>query len=532
MENLPLFASNFSTAQVNGWLGEARFIRAVAYFALVKRYGGVPIVDKVLTKPDQTIGDLKASIEELKIPRSSEEKVYDLIGADFDYAYTNLPETNKAGRVNKYGAAAFKSRAMLFAGTVAKYNTITLSAGSERLCGIAAAKANTYFKAAFDAAALLTGKYNLFTRNWVAGDKVAIYQNFVNTFIDPSSQENIFIRQYKYPDAVHGYDALSVPKQLEGPGGNYSSETNPTLNFVEMFEGLPKNPNGTFQTLDANGKYILYNNTMDPFANAEPRLRATVILPGDMFKGQSIEIRRGIYTGSSAGGIAPLLPAGSTANYPTTNIVGSAAVLQTPYTLPDGTKMNPAGLSGVFTNLGAGGPGGSITGFSVRKYLMPDKPTSEVVTNRSEQSWIELRYAEVLLNAAEAGMELFAAGQGANYQATALANLNAIRNRAGATQAVTLTSVDTVRYERRKELAFENKIYWDLRRWRILDQEQNATLYRVLMPFYSADAKKYFFDARTDERNVRFTFDSRWYYMQIPTAAIAKSTNLVQNPGY
>jgi hypothetical protein len=49
-----------------------------------------------------------------------------------------------------------------------------------------------------------------------------------------------------------------------------SAETNPTLDFVEMFEGLPKNTNGTFQTLDAGGKYITYNNAGDPFANAEP----------------------------------------------------------------------------------------------------------------------------------------------------------------------------------------------------------------------------------------------------------------------
>ena len=532
METLPSYAGNFSTTQVNNWLGEVRFIRAVTYFALVKRYGGVPLVDKVLTKPNQTIGELSASIEELKIPRSSEEKIYDMIGTDLDYAYANLPEANKGGRASRYAAVAFKSRAMLFAGTIAKYNTITLTSGSDRLCGIPSSKAVTYFKASFDAAALLNGKYALYTRNWAAGDKAAIYQNFVNVFLDASSQENIFIRQYKYPDAVHAYDALSVPKQLEGPGGNYSSETNPTLDFVEMFEGLPKNPDGTIQTLDASDKYILYNNTMDLFANAEPRLRATVILPGDMFKGQSIEIRRGIYTGSAAAGISRLLPAGSTANYPTANIVGSAAVLQTPYTLPNGTKMNPAGASGVFTNLAANGPGGSITGFSVRKYLVPDKPTAEVVTNRSEQSWIELRYAEVLLNAAEAGYELNAAGQAGNYLSTALTNLNLIRQRAGATPAAALTSIDTIRRERRKELAFEHKIYWDLRRWRILDQEQNSTLYRVLMPFYSADAGKYFFDARSDERNVRFTYDSRWYYQQIPTAAIAKSTNIIQNPGF
>jgi len=532
LETLPTYSGSFSTTQVNNWLGEARFLRAVTYFALVKRYGGVPIVDKVLTKADQSISDLTANIEELQIPRSSEEKVYDFIAQDLDSAYANMSATSDPGRANKYAAAAFKSRAMLFAGTIAKYNNITLVSGSERLCGIPASKANIYFKASFDAAALLNGKYSLYNRNFVAGDKNAIYQNFVNVFLDQASPENIFIRQYKYPDDVHGYDALSVPKQLEGPGGNYSSETNPTLDFVEMFEGLPKNPDGTFQTLDGSGHYILYNNTMDAFANAEPRLRATVILPGDVFKGQSIEFRRGIYTASAAGGISRILPAGSTSPYPTANIVQSATTAQTPYTLPNGTKMNPAGASGIFTNLAANGPGGSITGFSVRKYLVPDKPTAEVVTNRSEQPWIEIRYAEVLLNAAEAGYELSAAGQGANYLSTALTNLNLIRTRAGATPAVSLTSVDTIRRERRKELAFENKIYWDLRRWRILDQEQNSTLYRVLMPFYSSDAGKYFFDARTDERNVRFTYDSRWYYQQIPLSAISKSPNLVQNPGY
>ncbi len=532
METLPLYADNFTSAQVNNWLGEVRFIRAATYFALVKRYGGVPLVEKVLTKPNQTISELTESIEELKIPRSSEEAIYDFVGADLDFAFDNLPENNITGRVNKYAAAAFKSRAMLFAGTIAKYNTINHTVEGDRLCGIPASKAVNYFKASYDAAALLHGKYSLYKRNWIAGDKNAQYQNFVNLFLDAASSENIFVRQYRFPEAVHGYDALSVPKQLEGPGGNYSSETNPTLNFVEMFEGIPKNADGTIQTLDANGKYILYDNTMDLFANAEPRLRATVILPGDMFKGQSIEIRRGIYTGSAAGGIEKIIPAGSTANYPTNNIVSSAAVLQTPFTLPNGTKMNPAGASGVFTNLAAHGPGGSITGFSIRKYLVPDKPTSEVVTNRSVQSWIELRYAEVLLNGAEAAYELHTAGQGADYLQQAITNINLIRERAGASLLTTIDNVDVIRVERRKELAFENKIYWDLKRWRIIDQEQNGTLYRVLMPFYSSEAGKYFFDPRFDERNVRFTFDPRWYYQQIPNAAIAKSTNLVQNPGY
>lgn len=522
-ETLPKYASNYTTEQINAWLGEARFIRAVCYFALVKRYGGVPYVDKVLNYPEQ-------SVDELKIPRSSEEKIYDLISSDFDYAYANLPESNQAGRANKYAAAGFKSRAMLYAGSVAKYNQVSLVDGSgNRLCGIPAAKAVTYFKAAYDAAALLEGRYSLYKKAWVAGDKTAQYQNYINLFFDASSPENIFVRQYHYPESVHGYDAYNVPRQLMGANG-YSSEVNPTLNFVEMFDGIPKNADGTIKTT-TNGKYDLYTNTMDLFANAEPRLRATVVLPGDVMKGVSIEIRRGIYTGSSVGGISPLLPAGSTAHYPTANIVEAANANQTPVKLPDGTTMNPAGLSGYFTGDGTC----SVSGFAIRKYIVPDKPTSEVLENRSDQTWIELRYAEVMLNRAEAAFELSSLGQGdKNYLQDAFTQINQIRERAGAdllTGSGALT-VDVVRKERKKELGFENKQYWDMRRWRVADKEQNSTIYRTLMPFYSIADGKYFLDARLDERNSRYTFDPRWYYEQIPDPEIQKSQNLIQNPGY
>jgi hypothetical protein len=269
---------------------------------------------------------------------------------------------------------------------------------------------------------------------------------------------------------------------------------------------------------------------MDLFANVEPRLRATVILPGDAFKGQNIEIRRGIYTGSATGGISPLLPAGSRSQYPLTNLVISSTSTQTAYKLPDGSLMNPAGLSGIFT----GDQTCAISGFSVRKWLDPNLPTSQAKENNEAQTWIEMRYAEVLLNRAEAELELGSAGNNGANAADAFTIINQIRSRAGATllSGVGSLTIDTVRKERRKELAFENKTYWDLKRWRTFDREQNGTVYKILMPFYSSQAGKFFFDSRTDERNSTYTYDTRWYYEQIPQGAITKSTNLIQNPGY
>ena len=524
MQTLPTYAGNFTDIQIQNWLAEARFIRGVTYFALAKRYGGVPIVDEVLSYPEQ-------SLEELNIPRASEESVYDFVAADMDFAIQNLPESSQQGRANKYVAAAFKSRAMLFAGSIAKYNQITLfDAEQNRLCGVSADKANLYFKASYDASMLLEGKYLLYKKAWAPGDKEAQYQNYVNMFFDETSPENIFVKQYRFPESVHGYDAYNVPRQLMG-GNGYSSSVAPTLNFVEMFDGIPKNANGTIRTLDANGNYVLYDHTFDLFANVEPRLRATVILPGDVFKGESIEIRRGIYTGSADNGIGKLIPENSTSTYPTKDLVTSANANQTPYRLPDGTLMNPAGKSGVFTAEGTA----AISGFSVRKYLDPDRPTSGVLENRSDQTWIELRYAEVLLDRAEAATELYTSGQsGANYQNEAFNAINQIRERAGATLLAGIgeLNIDVVRKERRKELGFENKTWWDLRRWRILDKEQDGTVYRTLMPFYAASVGKYLLDARLDERNVRYTFDTRWYYQSIPVGEISKSNKLIQNPGY
>jgi len=532
METLPKYATNFGDAQVKGWLGEARFIRAFTYFALVKRYGGVPIVDHVLTEPGQAIEEVAGNIESFKIPRASEQAVYDFIGADLDYAFANMGETNRNGRANKYAAAGLKSRTMLFAGCIAKYNTNNLTANGVQVCGIPANKANDYFKAAYDAANLLNGKYSLYKNGWSASDRVAQANNFAQLFLDNGSKENVFIRMYKYPDAVHWYDYNNVTRQLWNNGG--AAQTNPTLGFVEMFEGMPKNPDGTFQTTDASGNYILYDNLNDPFKNAEPRFRGTVLSPGDVFKGVTTDLRRGIYTGPVGAGIPRLLPVGSTAPYPTTNFIQQAGpeITTAFVTLPNGTRLNASGASGFYTNIN--GVASNISGFSIRKYLDPNKAAADIGNNRSDQSWIEIRYAEVLLNRAEAAYELFTAGQGANYQTDALDNVNAIRERAGSTLATlaTLTSVDTIRKERRKELAFENKIWWDLRRWRIIDKEQNNTRWRILNAIFAFQALKYFFDDRPDERNTVFTFDPRWYYQRIPDAVIAKSSTIVQNPGY
>lgn len=539
IETLPQYASSHSGAEVESLLGEATFLRAYTYMALAKRYGGVPIVKTVIDYP------ASVTIPETQLYRDSEEATWDFISEDLEYAITHLSANNSKGRANKYAAAALKSRAMLYAGTIAKYNEVNEVYNNARICGIPAERATDYFKQAYAASKIVDeGGYELYKGEWAAGDKEAQYTNYVNIFLK-DTKENIFVKYFMYPDCVHSYDCFAQPTQTSTGGSN--TEICPTLDFVEMFEGFEKDEDGHFKNFDADGYYRLYETTMEPFMNAEPRLRATVLLPGDEFKGESIEIRRGIWVGAGDK-ISPLLPPGTYNFYDdqpayvddATSLLKLAKresqnTEENAILLKDGTKMKRAGKSGTvqYQEIGC-----TVSGFLIRKYLNPEQENTN--WNQSSQNWIDIRYAEVLLNRAEAAAELVAAGitsdpLGDNYKEEVFKCINLIRERAGATLLTSSAEVtiDIVRTERRKELSFENKTYWDLKRWRIIHKEQSARTYRTLQPFFAADAMKYFMDIKYQEQSGKvYTFDTRNYYQQIPNGEITKNPHCKQNPGY
>jgi hypothetical protein len=195
--------------------------------------------------------------------------------------------------------------------------------------------------------------------------------------------------------------------------------------------------------------------------------------------------------------------------------------------------MKAAGVNGPVSNWDFGNTGGIY----LAKYLAE---TGVTTGGNSTQSWIEIRYAEVLLNQAEAAYELYLAGaSGDNYLTVAYTNINSIRDRAGATLLsgeADLNNMNIIRTERRKELAFENKTYWDLKRWRVLYDEQNNRRWKILNTYYSTDAQKYFLSVKFQEPRggfqYLFTFDTRYYYQPIPAAEINKNPNCKQNPGF
>ena len=568
LEELPEYKTGLIESDYNHFIGEGYFARAMVFYALAKRYGGVPLVTSVLNYP-------AVPADSLETPRATEEKTWNQVLADFDLAIANLSiNSPKRGYANKFVAQAFKSEAMLYAGSVAKYNKITGFGDKTgvRVIGFdpntAAAASIKYFREAYNAGreVMKSGRYSLYKKKWAANDKEAQYQNMVDMFFDISSTENIYIKEYKFPDLAHGYDAYNIPRQLMG-GNGYSAGNAPTLDFVELFDGFAKNPDGTIKVLDDNGKYLMFDKVTDIFANAEPRLRAYVILPGDVFKGEAIDIRRGIYTGDATNGISPLrVVNGGAPDYTVSGpvnynqvdaykAVGAFAGRKSLFlsqsgtthevvTLPGGATMNAGGRSGPFTADGTA----AMTGFTVRKFLNPNMPQSLVLEARSEQHFVLMRYAEILLNVAEAASELMLAGQtppaGENFQQIAYDAIRLIRERAGADPLTGIGDVaaqsglNIIRKERRKELAFENKILWDIRRWRTQHAEvlngftqSDGAFYKGLYPFYSSTTGKYFFDAGLDESRRRFRITEQEYYLAIPAGEVSKSRVLDQQPG-
>ena len=568
LEKLPSDKANFSDEEYNHYIGEAYFTRAMVFYALAKRYGGIPLVTSLLQYPEKDAA-------QLEVPRATEEETWDQVLADYDMAIANLNEASPVkGYANKYVALGFKSEAMLFAGSVAKYNRIT---GFGQKTGVrvigfdpatATAASKKYFSEAYKAANTIikSGKYSLYKKKWSAGDKEAQYQNMVDMFFDASSPENIYTKDYKWPDLAHGYDSYNIPRQLMG-GNGYSAGNCPTLDFVELFDGIAKNPDGTIKVLDNNGKYLLFDKPTDIFANAEPRLRSNVIFAGDVFKGVVMDVRRGIYTGSVAGGIAPLRVVNGATNYTiggpqtynqtdaytaTSAFAGHKSLFLSQngtthevVTLPDGTKMNGGGLNGPF---GTSDLTAAFTGFMVRKWLDPNLPQELVLEGRSEQSFILMRYAEVLLNAAEAASELMLAGapspDGDDLQQVMYDAIANIRERAGADPLTGMSELageqglQVIRRERRKELAFEHKILWDIRRWRTQHSDMlngftqsDGAYYRGLYPFYSSVANKWFFDAGFEEARKRFRITEQEYYFMIPGSEVTKSPVIDQQPG-
>jgi starch-binding outer membrane protein, SusD/RagB family len=468
-------------------MGEALFIRAFYYFSIVKRYGGVPIISEVQNLSGNNIA-------EVQVPRNTEKEVYDFIAADLDKAATLLPETNEKGRVTKYAALALKSRAMLYAASISKYGSVQLNG----ILGIPSADANKYWQAALDAAKAVTlsGKYSLY----MAKSDKAI--NFQQLFIDKGNNpEAIFTKYYLFPDKVHYWDCMMLPYGIRGPDG-YGSFVCPTLDLVEQYENIDGSPG--ILNIGTPSNPVFYTKPTDLFSNKDPRLLGSVIVPFSTFKGVVIDMQSGLY------------------DQGVKVEAGDYSALYNP------TTHQQDMVNGTMHIVGLNGPGvgeKSPTGFVISKYLDTNVPRELCGFNKSSQHWIVFRYAEVLLNYAEAAFELGMINE-------AKEKINMIRSRAGIAPLNDVdVTINRIRKERNNELAFENHRWWDLRRWRTADILLNNWWPRKLKPYFDIQKNAYRFETDKAGKYAK-TFNPIVYYEKIDPNEILKNPNLIQNPGY
>lgn len=170
------------------------------------------------------------------------------------------------------------------------------------------------------------------------------------------------------------------------------------------------------------------------------------------------------------------------------------------------------------------------TSYYLKKFIPEDLPTIGSATNPTNP-YVFYRYAEVLLNYAEAQFHL-------GNEDVAREYLNKVRSRASVSMPpipATTTGDDLLkrlRNERRVELAFEGHRYFDVRRWKIADQtEIKPVLGMQIIKDAVTGTKSYEFIRLPITRPA--TFDPKFYLLPIPRDEVDKTGGvLVNNPGY
>ena len=537
-------AGTISVADADRMTGEAHFARAYMYYGLVKRYGGVPLIDKV-QDDDYADGGPGA----VAVPRSTELDTWKFVLNECTLAAATLPDATSGSdlyRVTKWAAYALKSRVALHAASVAKYWNLAPLAGeavTQKLVGgMTSADADAFYKECIEASkSLIENSGKSLYKPAPATVKEAA-SNFQALFLNDQNEEVIFSKAYlngtTNTNQGHSYAQFNILPQVN-PGALKYGRFNPMLEIVDLFEDYTDDGTGKSAKIvtrtDGNEDayipnfhnmnnasvvntlmsvpFVKYNDLYEPFANKDARLLASVVVPGSSYAGTEIIIQGGFIKDNN-----------------------SYVAYSNESTQKNGTTYYALGAEGEtmfsgFNNVNSGEDANwTATGFGVRKY-MPEGESMSPDRLSSTTSYIDMRLAEVYLNYAEAVVEN---GSGFGDKELAENYLNALRRRAGHTDRISLT-LESVLKERRVEMAFEGKRFWDMNRRREFHTEfSNNRIRKALVPMLDLRGAepKYVF-ARVnyfgDETRGGRTFQNINYYRGIPNIA---TNGLVQNPGH
>ena len=187
--------------------------------------------------------------------------------------------------------------------------------------------------------------------------------------------------------------------------------------------------------------------------------------------------------------------------------------------------------------------GGTYTGYYLKKFVNPSLILK--APQNFPHAWTIFRYAEILLNAAEAINE-------ADGPAEAYRYVNEVRGRAGIQMPgyANMSASEfraRVRNERRVELCFEDHRFFDLRRWRAYDgvtaqneltkprNEQLLNMYGVQVSLSGTTVIYTFTGApgtQGNDMDLRVFNTPKNYYFPIPDSESKRAPRLGQNEGW
>ncbi|WP_198315682.1 RagB/SusD family nutrient uptake outer membrane protein [Chitinophaga tropicalis] len=457
--------------------GQLRFLRAWYYFTMLKHFGGFPIVgDTVFNETDK-----------IDVPRSSYEECVNYIAAECDKAAGMLPLSypnttfpgEEYGRVTKGAALALKARALLYA---ASPLTNTQRADDpDHLVSYGntdpdrwriAAEAN---KAVIDmnAYSLYRGSTPFFYNLFLVYQPNDALPEQIFAYQTPSSERNSMLRE----------TIMNPPSR----GTRYIGTVSvfPLQELVDAF-GMK---NGLPITDPASGYSGIGD---DMYKNRDPRFYYTVTFNGALraFSGFSGDQPVRTYTG--------VIPAGN-------------------------ANETSANLDGIYKN------NATRTGYYCYKML-----SNTVIGGGSllMRPGILIRYAEILLNAAEAYNEAYGPSE------QIIGWLKDIRNRAGIEPGVdNMYGIRAgmnkeemrafIQAERRVELAFEEHRFWDVRRWKIASETENRDMHGMEITRAANGVFSYRLIVVRSH-----VFRDEMYFFPVPQTELTKSPSLKQNPGY
>ncbi len=509
IRQLNIFLDKMKTADVSidvkkSRVGEARFLRAFAYFNMVKRYGGVPLILEELT--------LDSPEAKLYPKRAKEEEVYQFIINELDtITKGNLLKKSLApsdnGRPSHYAALALKSRAALYAGSVSKFTAekgLSELVQSDGRIGIPASKAEYFFQESYKASKEIidNGGFNLFS-SFIDGTKAGYVKNYQQIFLKENNSEVIFAEIIDGPPGrAHSWDMWQCPMGYDGWVKGQFICVLPE--FVDMYQNIDGTPAKALKNFDDGKEYTID----DLFGQRDPRFSASVYTEGTKYQD-------------------PVLP--NTLEFWKQLIALDGSIKTT-------------GVYDNFQVVGfssrSGGDRLVETPFGAFKYLDETDAYSRSLNSRSKTDYIVFRLGEIFLNHAEASMEL-------GKPAEALDYVNQIRKRAGV-KALPSVDREAIRLERTIETAFEGARLFDVRRWREGPKYCGKNPYGVIYQLVYKSVKDggaYRYKIKNTGSIYSATTDRTWYakhyYNPITPSRIDqnpwkedKQIGLKENPGW